>query len=139
MMKLTALKHYLLLETLLETVIREKDIRSFVPKNVAPSVFTTFVYDNCDHYPETIRGETMHCTNGILIQKRVEDKRSDSEEPAYQQQVIKKRSFQPVLSSLDPYYQPKERLGPQPLGGVEQNKDFICEYLARKAVCLVNG
>ena len=41
---------------------------SFVPTNLQPSTFVTFVYDNCDHNPETITGVSMHCTNGIIIQ-----------------------------------------------------------------------
>ena len=30
-----------------------------------------YVYDNCDHNPESQFGATMHCTNGMAIQERV--------------------------------------------------------------------
>ena len=43
--------------------------RSFVPNNIQPSTFITFVYDNCDHNPETLSGTSLHCTNGIIIQR----------------------------------------------------------------------
>ena len=57
-----------------ETSFAEKqalriNTRSFVPNNVQPSTFLTFVYDNCDHNPETLSGATMHFTNGIIIQR----------------------------------------------------------------------
>ena len=42
---------------------------SYVPNTVQPSTFVTFVYDNCDHNPETLGGQVMHFTNGIIIQK----------------------------------------------------------------------
>ena len=44
-------------------------LQNYVPNNVHPSSFVTFVCDNCDHDPETINGEVMHCTNGIIIQR----------------------------------------------------------------------
>lgn len=54
-----------------EVQASNKNHRSFVPNNVQPSTFVTFVYDNCDHNPETLSGVSMHCTNGILIQKKI--------------------------------------------------------------------
>ena len=48
---------------------KEKNFQSYVPNNVQPSTFITFVYDNCDHNAETLHGISMHCTNGIIIQK----------------------------------------------------------------------
>ena len=35
---------------------------------MCPSIFVTFVRDNNDVNPESIFGETMHCTNRIIIQ-----------------------------------------------------------------------
>ena len=48
--------------------VRNQSNRSFVPNNVEPSSFITFVYDNCDHNPETLSGASLHVTNGIIFQ-----------------------------------------------------------------------
>ena len=66
MTKLITLKLYFA-----ETQANNRNHHSFVPNNVQHSRFVTFAYDNCDHNPKTISGVSMHCTNGILIQRRV--------------------------------------------------------------------
>ena len=43
--------------------------RAFVPRIMQSSTFVTFVFDNCDHNLESKFNLTMHCTNGIMIQK----------------------------------------------------------------------
>ena len=43
--------------------------RSFIPSLIQPHRFVTFVWDNNDINPESIKGISMHCTNGIVIQK----------------------------------------------------------------------
>lgn len=45
---------------------KEQDHRSFIPAFIQPSQFVTFVWDNNDINPESIKG--LHCTNGIIIQ-----------------------------------------------------------------------
>ena len=35
--------------------LRLQCLRGFVPNLVVPSTFVTFVYDNCDHNPESFR------------------------------------------------------------------------------------
>ena len=52
-----------------ELQINQQNLRRYVPFNIKPNVFVTYVYDNCDHNPESLFGETMHCTNGIMIQE----------------------------------------------------------------------
>ena len=34
----------------------------YVPNNVQLSQFVSFVFDNCDHNPESFKGLSMHCT-----------------------------------------------------------------------------
>ena len=59
----------LVLETRLATEkSKNQDHRSFTPAVVRPSSFVTFVWDNNDINPERLRGISMHCTNGIVIQ-----------------------------------------------------------------------
>ena len=50
-----------------ELQIHNQANQSFVPNNVQPSCFVTFVYDNCEHNPETLFGFALHCKNGITI------------------------------------------------------------------------
>ena len=52
-----------------EQQVQHQLVQAYVPPAVQPSTFLTFVYDNCDHNPETLTGATMHCTNGIIIKK----------------------------------------------------------------------
>lgn len=57
----------------LETFLAEKAIynqitRRFCPSSVQPSRFITFVWDNNDINPDSLKGNVMHCTNGIIIQ-----------------------------------------------------------------------
>ena len=57
----------------LETNIAVKDSstnsQDYIPKKIEKENFVTYVYDNCDHNPETLSGVSMHCTNGIMIQR----------------------------------------------------------------------
>ena len=57
----------------LETNIAENESstksQDYIPKKVEKENFVTYVYDNCDHNPETLFGVSMHCTNGIMIQR----------------------------------------------------------------------
>ena len=48
--------------------VKNQSNRSFVPNNVQPLSFFTFVYENCDHNPEMFSGASLHVTNGIIIQ-----------------------------------------------------------------------
>ena len=86
-------------------------LKTFVPSNIQPSQFVTFVWDNNDINPESLSGVSMHCTNGIIIQlptsssdlyQHVPDiiyvRRS---EPTSR---IMKRSFQAIYNDLEPYY-----------------------------------
>ena len=42
-----------------EMQANEQSHQSFVPNNIQPSTFITFVYDNCDHNPEMISGISL--------------------------------------------------------------------------------
>ena len=54
---------------LAEDQANRREPRKFVPNNIQPTVFVTFVYDNCDHNIESICNLTLHGTNGIIVQK----------------------------------------------------------------------
>ena len=51
---------------------RRDQLGIIIPSNIKPDVFTTFCWDNNDLSEQTLSGSgTTHCTNGILIQRRV--------------------------------------------------------------------
>ena len=57
----------------METAFSEKQIeyqlvQAYSPAAVQLPPFLNFVFDNCDHNPETPTWTTTHCTNGIIIQ-----------------------------------------------------------------------
>ena len=53
-----------------ETQVEHQLVLAYVPPAVQSSIFLTFVYDSCDHNPETLTRAAMHCTNGIIIQRK---------------------------------------------------------------------
>ena len=51
--------------------LKNGNIHSDAPPSLLPQTMTAYVYDNCDHNPESQFGATMHCRNSIAIQERV--------------------------------------------------------------------
>ena len=43
---------------------------TYVPSVIIPSTFVTFIWDNCDHNCESIFSDTLHCMNGIIVQRK---------------------------------------------------------------------
>ena len=90
---------------MLETGFSEKQVehqlvREYVPPAVQPSTFLNFVYDNCDHNPETLTGATMHYTNGITMQRKSGNDQPD-EAPTEENTnpLVKRKSFAPISSA----------------------------------------
>ena len=108
--------------------------RSYLPNLVQPSTFITFVYDNCDHNPETLSGTSMHFTNGIIIQRAVgnatEPNRETNLDASYFER--KKRSFQPIQNEIQPYYATKERINPDTVQEIEEQRDFMVEHISQR-------
>ena len=109
--------------------------KSFVPNNVQPSVFVTYVYDNCDHNPETLSGVSMHCTNGIMIQKshnqlqpRVVNGPAENR--------IKRRSFVAAEIEMEPCYSPAEKPNPLLIKNIETETKAIHELHSKKMTFL---
>ena len=84
--------------------------RSFTPSIIQPSQFVTFVWDN-DINPESLKGLSLHCTNGIIIQSSTVSLNAPQLPSAPSSttttQVKKRRSFQPMLTEIAPYMQIK--------------------------------
>lgn len=109
--------------SLAEQESRHASLTSFTPSNVQPSTFISFVYDNCDHNAETISGQVMHCTNGILIQRKSNhilevktntDRITDN----------RRRSFKPVLHEIQTYRVSREKVNPATVSGDLQLDNF---------------
>lgn len=117
-----------------EIQFHEQNSRDFVPNNVQPSSFVTFVYDNCDHNPETLTGVSMHCTNGIIIQRK---NNIIEEVPLTRDQntpiTTKRRSFSAKTTELSPYFGPPEKASVPALPNIEIGENSINEYLSKKA------
>ena len=79
---------------LAENAFANQFTKSFVPRNVCPSIFVTFVWDNNDVNPESIFGETMHCRSGIIIQIR-SGITQQSHRPCQSGRKTRNRSFSP--------------------------------------------
>ena len=49
---------------------RSQKNTTYVPSVIAPLTFVTFIWDNCYHNRESIFGDTLHCTNGIIVPRK---------------------------------------------------------------------
>ena len=121
----------------LETAFAEKQVQhqlvqAYVPPGVQPSTFLTFVSDNCDHNPETLTGETMHCTNGIIIQNENGTNQADvASMEENTTPTVKRKSFTPVDTNITQYHQ-VERVPPENIPEIERNTNIINEYLSKQ-------
>ena len=43
---------------------------TYVSSVITLSTFVTFIWDNCDHNCELIFDDTLHCMNGIIVQRK---------------------------------------------------------------------
>ena len=118
--------------TFADVQIRNQCHQSYVPNNVQPSVFTTFVYDNCDHNPESLTGVSMHCMNGIIIQRGYHVSTGPTD-TAVAISSSKRRSFSPVTSELEPYIQRQKKQNPPMLKRIEQDINYFDGFVSRKS------
>ena len=94
----------------METGTAEEQISSFstaafVPSNIRPSQFITFVDDNGDINIESIYNKSHHCTNVIAIRRRQYPLLSDSTEspPFNPEKMIlrtRQRPFKPIEAAI---------------------------------------
>ena len=108
--------------------------RAIIPYSpaVQPSTFLTFVYDNCNHNPETLTGATMHCTDGIIIQRKSGNDQPD--EALMEENTnpsVERKSFDPVDTDITPYHQ-LQGFPPDKIPEIERNTNIIKEYLSKK-------
>ena len=121
---------------IVETAVAEEQTKSqlystYVPTNVQPSTFVTFVYDNCDHNPKTLSGVSMHCTYGIQ-HPTCDPLISLLAAPWTEEQRVKQQSFATITKELHRYYALLEKLKPPTVVVVEVNNDLIFEVISSK-------
>lgn len=112
-----------------ELQIHNQLLQSYVPPPVVPSIFVTFVFDNCDHNPETLNGVSMHVTNGIIIQLKRENQVQVPETNV--PRIQKRKSFTKIDNELLPYKASK-RLNPPNFTTIERNENALDEYLSKR-------
>ena len=115
-----------------ELNVKNQSNRSFMPNNVQPSSFVTFVYDNCDHNPETFSGGSPHVTNGIIIQLSSKTKEPEqSVSIATPELRPRRRSFKPIIKE-NVFYTAPERVNPLIVEAAEMKSNEIHEILAKR-------
>ena len=86
--------------------------RPFTLSIIQPSTFVAIVWENNDINPESLKGVTMHCSNGIIVQ--LSSARNDSQSPsptfpATSSPKPKKKSFQPMTNEMPSYMHIKQK------------------------------
>ena len=106
----------LILETHLAMEYSKDQIhRSFSAAIIQPSKFVTFVWDTNDINPESLKGLSLHCTNGIVIQSSSNDfnvpEPSDTNNSVHSRLRTKQRpkSFQPLPLEMPSYVMVKRK------------------------------
>ena len=112
--------------------------KRYVPNNIQPSTMVTFVYDNCDHNVESLHGLTMHCTNGIVIQRstpnvnalNIATATEVGSSGASMVRLPKRSSFKPAYHELLPYIKSKNKDIPSPILDVDENNNLLSELIS---------
>ena len=87
--------------TLAEEQLNNENVCRYVPNNIQPGMFVTFVYDDCDHNTESLDNVTLYGTNRIVIQ-------------------VSKHEFHGIVShTTEPYIKSKHRPNPLPIQNLE--------------------
>ena len=82
----------------------EQSHQSFVPNNIQPCTFITFVYDNCNHKPKTISGTSLHCTNGVIIQAPGLPRETSSSEIMFEASTRPRKRLFKALTNMTNLY-----------------------------------
>ena len=104
----------------------EQSHQSFVPNNIRPSTLITFVYDNCNHNPETTSGMSLHCTNGIIIQAPGLPRETLGSEIMCEASTHpRKISFKALTNNENPVYRQPKKLNPENILYVKIDTNLI--------------
>ena len=121
----------------LETNIAEKESstnsQDYIPNKIEKENFVTYVYDNCDHNPETLSGISMHCTSGIMIQcpRNVEENGTCFVINQIPMEKTIRGSFTAVDTSIAPYKKPAKRPSPELINGIFLENNLLSEVISK--------
>ena len=106
---------------LAEIESKNNENERFIPSNINPSSFVTFVAGNGDHNPERLYGKSLHCRNMIIIQSQEPNHISINEEPTIISDVAyqRKRSFKPISTYIWKYL-PVKHIIPVKIKSIEK-------------------
>ena len=106
----------LILETTLAIQhLKDQVHRSFSRAIIQPSKFVTFVWDNNNINPESLKGLSLHCTNGIVIEPSyvvINEPQPSSVDALVSSHSCKKhktKKFEPLLTEIPSYVQVKRK------------------------------
>ncbi|CAC5376852.1 unnamed protein product [Mytilus coruscus] len=103
----------------IETSIAEQMIMNteddiFIPSIIRKGAFSSFCWDNNDLCEETLTGQgTTHCTNGIVIQTRLDWCENEDETNQPPLQRSKNRSMKILTEEQPVHFYSKPRVGPK--------------------------
>ena len=120
---------------LVEKHIPEEQIASvttvpYVPNNIRPEEFLTFVYHNGDINVESVYGSSYHCTNAIAIQQKSIDRPEQTAAPATVTSNCRRRSFNPIINPVEHAFK-IPRSEPQLVYKSEVENNMMYEALAK--------
>ena len=109
---------------------KKNENENFIPSNINPSSFVTFVADNGDRNPESLYGKSFHCTNMIMIQPQEPNHILINEEHTTMLDVTyqRKRSSKPISMDICKYH-PVKRTTPVEIKSVEREQNLLIEKL----------
>ena len=110
------------LETsLANDAVKNQSVRSFSPSTIQPSLFLSFIWDNNDINPDSLTGQMMHCTNGIVVQLTYASSLDDGNSSLRRTERKRERRFDPMPITMTAYYSQKRHL--------PSNSSINCEVL----------
>ena len=107
----------------------KNDILSYVPQDIKQSSLCTLVYSNCDRNPGFFSCVSMHCTNGILIQRQenallqYSSLDNVSESNTTKELGNKRYPFIPIAINVFPYYNTEKHFMLPLMSGLEKEEN----------------
>ena len=107
----------------------KNDILLYVPQDIKQSSLCTLVYSNCDGNPEFLSCVSMHCTNGIVIQRQenaflqYSSLDNVSESNTTKERDNKRHLFIPITINVFPYYNTEKHFMLSLMNGLEKEEN----------------
>jgi len=111
-----------------ESCLNQSTCNVFLPSNINPSQRVSLCFDNNDINEETLSGSgTTHCTNGIAIQRQLDECNYTSDIDVYNQKHRSKTRTITISATIATEYSHKKRCGPGNM--IIGLCDFVCDHM----------